>query len=557
MDNIDIKTIDARALIIMIKSAAKSINDNYEAINDMNVFPVPDGDTGTNMSLTFTAAAKSAAALGDGAAPKDIMGALAKAALRNARGNSGVILSQILRGLSSGIDGAKELGIEAIKNAAISARDVAYRAVMKPTEGTILTVVREIAEFAEAEYTNYSDAPKLLAAMCEAGTDSLERTPEILPVLKQAGVVDAGGCGLMTLLRGAVEGLRSGKAAEGFDISGVGTVGAGVKSADIDTADIKYQYCTEFLINKDGDRGTAQFTAAIRPKGDCMLVIDDDEIVKVHIHTNHPGFVLEQALKIGELTNLKIDNMKYQHNENIGAASKGEVVNLENAAEAGRSYGNKYGVVAVVSGSGMTELFESLECDKIVSGGQSMNPSTQDILDAIRDTDAEHVYVLPNNKNIILAAQQAAELAETDVIVIPTKNMPQGISALALLDRDAEPDENTAVMQEVIDGVRCGQITYAARNSRMNGLDIHQGDVMAVSGSDVMFVGIETEAVALELIRRLVDKNTGMISIYYGDDVSAETARALADKAEEEHGDLDVSLNYGGQAVYSYIIAAE
>lgn len=557
MSNIlNTKVLDSKAVKLMILSAANNIKNNVGKINDMNVFPVPDGDTGTNMSLTFTAAAESAAALSDDIGAAKILETLAKSALRNARGNSGVILSQILRGLNQGAGGALELGVSEIKNALCSARDVAYRAVMKPTEGTILTVVREIAEFAESKAQDYSGALDFLKAICDAGTKSLDNTPEILPVLKQAGVVDAGGCGLMSLLNGAVDGLESGDVTQLS--AAAAAASSSVQTADIDTANIKYRYCTEFLINKDdSSRGVAQFTAAIRPKGDCMLVIDDDEIVKVHIHTNHPGFVLEQAVKLGELTNLKIDNMKYQHNERIRqqaeADDEGEILSFNNAS----AFDKKYGVVAVVSGEGMNELFESLECDKIISGGQTMNPSTQDILSAVRETGAENVYVLPNNKNIILAAEQVCELSDANVIIIPTLNMPQGISALAALDRDAEPEENTVIMNEIIEGVECGQITYAARSSRMNGLDIHEGDVMAVKGSDVLFVGIDMHDVALELANRLIGKDSGMVSVYYGEGVTEDSAKALAAEIEAQHSDLDVSLNYGGQAVYSYIIAVE
>lgn len=558
MSNIlNTKVLDSKAVKLMILSAANNIKNNVGKINDMNVFPVPDGDTGTNMSLTFTAAAESAAAVSDDSGAAKILETLAKSALRNARGNSGVILSQILRGLNQGAGGAAEIGVSEIKNAVCSARDVAYRAVMKPTEGTILTVVREIAEFAESAFENYGSALDFLKAICDAGMKSLDNTPEILPVLKQAGVVDAGGCGLMSLIGGAVDGLESGDVTQ-LSAAAASISSAAVQTADIDTANIKYRYCTEFLINKDDSgRGVAQFTAAIRPKGDCMLVIDDEEIVKVHIHTNNPGFVLEQAIKLGELTNLKIDNMKYQHNERIRqqaeAGDEGEILSFNNTAV----FDKKYGVVAVVSGDGMNALFESLECDKIISGGQTMNPSTQDILSAVQETGAENVYILPNNKNIILAAEQVCELADANVIIIPTINMPQGISALAALDRDAEPEDNTLIMNEIIEGVECGQITYAARSSRMNGLDIHEGDVMAVKGSDVLFVGIDMHDVALELTNRLIGKDSGMVSIYYGEDITEDSAKILAAEIEAQHGDLDVSLNYGGQAVYSYIIAAE
>lgn len=554
--------LDSKILKTMIMSAANNIRNNVEKINDMNVFPVPDGDTGTNMSMTFVASAQDALKCSDTAAAHEIFETLAKSALRNARGNSGVILSQILRGLSKGVEGKKVLEVSDIKNAVSLARDVAYRAVMKPTEGTILTVVREIAECAEENFVKYGSAEEFLKTLLEAGDRSLKSTPDILPVLKQAGVVDAGGCGLMTLFEGAVLGLSDETAVNlSESIKETATPKSAINS-EIDTANIKYKYCTEFLINKDSGRSAARFTEAIRSKGDCMLVIDDDEIVKVHIHTNHPGFVIEQAIELGELTNLKIDNMKYQHSEKVVKSADGNSDEKKTADVVSFESGNtksdkKYGSVAVVSGSGMKELFESLMCDKIVEGGQSMNPSTQDILDAINSVAAENIFVLPNNKNIILAAEQAAELSQKNVIVIPTKNMPQGITAISVIDEGMSPDENADVINDIISSVKCGQITYAARNTRMNGLDIHEGDVMAVIGSDVEFVGIDMGDVALKLAEKLVDDDSGMISIYYGEDVDENSAKSLADKIEEKYSDLDVQVNYGGQAVYSYIISTE
>ena len=325
----------------------------------------------------------------------------------------------------------------------------------------------------------------------------------------------------------------------------------GIKSAEADTSDIKFRYCTEFLINKDSERSAAQLMAAIKQKGDCMLVIDDDEIVKVHIHTNHPGFVLEQALKLGELTSIKIDNMKYQHNEIVnGSQEEDELSDDETELK-------KYGFVAVSSGDGLSQLFESLNCDKIVAGGQTMNPSTQDILDAVLDVKAENVFVLPNNKNIILAAEQVKELTDVNVIVIPTKNMPQGIAAIAVFNEDADLDENIFMMNESADLVKCGQVTYAVRDTRINGVDVENGDIMAVIGSDLSVVGSDVNEVAKELAEKLVDEDSGVISIYYGKDIEKEKATELSAYLENKYSDLDVNLNYGGQNVYYYIIAVE
>lgn len=546
--------LDSKSLKLMIASASNQILNNVEKVNDMNVFPVPDGDTGTNMSMTFSAAAKSVVDLDNKKSPVEVLGVLSKSALRNARGNSGVILSQILRGLWQGAEQSGELDVSGVKHALCEARDTAYRAVMKPTEGTILTVIREIAEYAEAHFVEYDDVTLFLKAVLEAGRKSLAKTKEILPVLKQVGVVDAGGFGVIILLGGAVSALESGKAAE-LEESGKANnkqiASQGIKSAEADTSDIKFRYCTEFLINKDSERSAAQLMAAIKQKGDCMLVIDDDEIVKVHIHTNHPGFVLEQALKLGELTSIKIDNMKYQHNEIVnGSQEEDELSDDETELK-------KYGFVAVSSGDGLSQLFESLNCDKIVAGGQTMNPSTQDILDAVLDVKAENVFVLPNNKNIILAAEQVKELTDVNVIVIPTKNMPQGIAAIAVFNEDADLDENIFMMNESADLVKCGQVTYAVRDTRINGVDVENGDIMAVIGSDLSVVGTDVNEVAKELAEKLVDEDSGVISIYYGKDIEKEKATELSAYLENKYSDLDVNLNYGGQNVYYYIIAVE
>lgn len=547
------KLLDSKTLKLMIESASNQILNNVEKINDMNVFPVPDGDTGTNMSLTFSAAAKSAMELDESRTPFEIMESLSKSSLRNARGNSGVILSQILRGLRKGLEGFDDIGVSEIKRSLCFSRDIAYRAVMKPTEGTILTVIREMAEFAEEHFSEYDDVVLFMKDVRDAGNASLDRTPEILPVLKQAGVVDAGGCGVMTLLSGAVSVLETGVAVElkSEAKDQQAKTSQVIDTESIDTSNIKFKYCTEFLINKkSSDRSATQFMASISPKGDCMLVIDDDDIVKVHIHTNNPGFVIEQAIKLGELTNLKIDNMKYQHNKVLEE-------NQESKLEVAPEPPKKYGFVSVSSGSGMSELFESLGCDKIVQGGQTMNPSTQDLLNAVDEINARNVFIFPNNKNIILAAEQVDRLCDKNVVVIPTKNMPQGISALACFSDEQEVDENIQVMREYAGLVKCGQITYAARNSHIDGLDIEEGDIMAVVGSDVTIVGKEIEQVVMNLADNLVDDESGIISVYYGEDVGKEEAEEIVEKLETKYRDLDINLNYGGQSVYYYIMAVE
>ena len=550
------RTIDSSDVALMLESASNNLQNNKKAINDLNVFPVPDGDTGTNMGLTFGAAVQ--VALSDkNASAGDMMGFLSKASLRNARGNSGVILSQILRGVSKALAGKTEFGVDDIKNAAAAGRDTAYRAVMKPTEGTILTVVREGAEFAEENADKFDDASEFFSAYIQACRESLERTPEILPVLKQAGVVDAGGCGVVTILEGAEYALKNGKPIESADSAEVKSSATASGSTDIDTANIRFQYCTEFIIQKSSaDRQASQFKAAISPKGDCMLVIDDEDIVKVHIHTNHPGFVMEEALKLGQLINIKVDNMKYQHSENIRSAEEEKAESDSETVQEPVEL-KKYGVVAVSAGDGLTEVFKSVNVDKVVQGGQTMNPSTQDLLDAANSVHAEIIYILPNNKNIILAAEQVNDICDKKVIVIPTKNIPQGISAMLAFDPDADEGANTEAMTEMMNSVKCGQVTFAARDSAVGGLEIHKDDVMGMFGSEIAELGSNINDVSEKLAEKMIDEETALITIYYGADTDEQSAQKLADAISEKHSDIDVSVVKGGQPVYYYMIAAE
>lgn len=540
------KTINSELLALMLLSTANNLKNNKKAINDLNIFPVPDGDTGTNMSMTFGGALSSIS--GNNGNCGERVSALSKAALRNARGNSGVILSQIIRGLSLGIDKAEVLSVETIKNAAIMARKSAYDAVMKPTEGTILTVIRQMAEFAEESYENYTEADEFLYALVKRGNESLASTPDMLPVLKQAGVVDAGGKGVMVLFEGMEYALKNGKAIESLD----GDIESAQAVKAETQVDIKFMYCTEFIINKTADRKTTQFSAAIKDLGDCMLVIEDDEIVKVHIHTNHPGKVIEEAIKLGELTNLKIDNMKYQHDENIS-----DTVETEKTEEKPQTPPEKYGFVAVSAGEGLSDVFKSLGANEIVEGGQTMNPSTQDILDAVEKVNAENVFVLPNNKNIILAAEQVDALTDKNVFVLKTKNVPAGISAMMGFDGDLEPQENLDTMMGMAEGVTCGQLTFAARDTEVDGVEIHEGDIMGLSPSGIEVVGDDLEACTVELIDSLVNEDSAVISVYYGADVSEEDANKLLAELEEKYSDIDVAIYYGGQPIYYYIISVE
>lgn len=537
--------LHSEAIRQMIASASNHLQNNRKHINDCNVFPVPDGDTGTNMGMTFGAAAEEALACSSEAGVGEILDVLAKSSLRNARGNSGVILSQILRGLATAVHGHHALGNAEITAAVCESRDTAYRAVMKPTEGTILTVVRQTAEFAESQGGQYQEPLALMKALLAAAKESLDQTPEILPVLKQAGVVDAGGMGVVTLLEGAV------LAAEGnfvrLDQEAAIQTAKAVRVSTEEAEEIKFLYCTEFLIHKTPERQATQFMAAIRPKGDCMLVIEEDEIVKVHIHTNHPGFVIEQALKLGELTNLKIDNMKYQHEERIQAAG---------AAEPDEKR-RPFGFVAVSAGPGLDEVFQSIGVDAVVEGGQTMNPSTQDLLNAVQSVPADTVFVMPNNKNIILAAEQVDDLTGQNVIVIPTRNIPQGISAILAFDEDADAAANQEAMTQTMETVKCGQITFAARDSAVDGFEIRKGDVMGMVGSAIRTVGTDINAAAEELVNTLIDDESGVITIYYGADTEKEQAEALEKALADKYEYLDVSLIYGGQPVYYYFLAVE
>ncbi len=543
-----VKNIDAKTLKLMIQSASANLNNKRKAVDDLNVFPVPDGDTGTNMSLTFSGATAAISEYDTEHAGK-LLSKLASASLRNARGNSGVILSQIIRGFSKGVENKETLSAEDIKTALLSSASTAYRAVMKPTEGTILTVIRQISEYADAEYNADVDLDKYLHDIFSAGEESLKGTTEMLPALKQAGVVDAGGMGLIVLIEGALYALDNGTSIEAKEASPVKTVNSGAAAT---TVDIKYLYCTEFIINKTKDRQATQFKTAISEKGDCMIVIDDEDIVKVHIHTNHPGFVIEQALKLGELTNLKIDNMKYQHEEK---AIMGEKKDAQEPVS--KEITQKYGFAAVSAGPGLSELFSSLNVDEIIEGGQTMNPSTQQLLDAVEKIPAETVFILPNNKNIILAAEQVNDLTEKNIVVIHTVNIPQGISAMMAFDESMTPEDNASAMEEFAEGVSCGQVTFAARDTVLDGVEIKEGDFLGIDGKDIVSVTDAPEKAVFALAEKLVNDESGVLSIYYGEDVSKENAEKLLADLESKFTEIDVALYFGGQPVYSYIISVE
>ena len=545
-----IKTLDGNMLKKAFLSGANNLENNKKMVDDLNVFPVPDGDTGTNMSMTVMAAPGQIAALDTNSISK-VAEVVASASLRGARGNSGVISSQLFRGFYKGLGGLDEVNTVQLAAAFKSANDTAYKAVMKPTEGTILTVSRETAEYAvkvAAETEDICEFAKKVVAHAKA---TLDKTPDMLPVLKQAGVVDAGGMGLVTILDGCVKAAQ-GEAVELASGASVKVAPTVVNRTEIETADIEFMYCTEFIIAKTTDYSIDKFRSDISPKGDCMLVIDDDDVVKVHIHTNNPGFVLEQAVKIGEMESIKIDNMKIQHNEGV-EVSEAPAPAPEKPAEPAK----KYGMVAVAAGEGMEQIFLEIGVDKMVEGGQSMNPSTEDILKAVEAVNAENVFIFPNNKNIILAAEQVEYLTEKKVIVIPTRTVPQGVSAVLSFDESAEPEEIKDMMMEAVSMVKTGSVTFAARDSEIDGMTIHENDIMGMEEGKITHLGSDPSDVVMELLGDMVDEDSAMISVFYGSDVTEEQATELEAEINEKYPKLDCMVHSGGQPLYYYIISIE
>ena len=543
-----VKIIDGSMLKKAFLSGAHNLENNKKMVDDLNVFPVPDGDTGTNMSMTVMAAARQIDAMDTNSISK-IAEVIASASLRGARGNSGVISSQLFRGFYKGLNKLDEVNTVQLAEAFKNAKETAYKAVMKPTEGTILTVARETADYAVSIAHKTDDVVEFAKRVAEHARKVLNKTPDMLPVLKQAGVVDAGGMGLCTILDGCVSALM-GEEIELKDSEGVSVAPSVSARVEID-ADIEFMYCTEFIIAKKTNYSIEKFRSDISPKGDCMLVIDDDDVVKVHIHTNHPGFVLEQAVKIGEMESIKIDNMKIQHSE--GAVEQAAPVKEEEPKEPAK----KYGMVAVAAGEGMEQIFLEIGVDKMVEGGQSMNPSTEDILKAVEAVNAENVFVFPNNKNIILAAEQVEYLTEKKVIVIPTKTVPQGVSAVLAFDEAAEPDEIKDTMLEAVAMVKTGSVTFAARDSEIDGMTIKEKDIMGMEEGKITHLGDDPATVVMELLGDMVDDESAMISVFYGSDVTEEQAAALEEKINEKFPKLDCMIHSGGQPLYYYIISIE
>jgi DAK2 domain fusion protein YloV len=545
--------INANTLQKMFLGGAKRIEANKEYINELNVFPVPDGDTGTNMSLTIMAAAKEVGAL-ENPTMKELSKAISSGSLRGARGNSGVILSQLFRGFTRAIAEEEELTTETIAQGFEQAVQTAYKAVMKPKEGTILTVARVTAEAAVEAAMDTDDIDAFCQSILETAQDILAKTQDMLPVLKEAGVVDSGGQGLVEVLRGAYDAFLG----KEVDVEIPVVKKADVKQpagSEISTADIKFGYCTEFIIlleKKFGEEEEKEFKAFLTSIGDSIVVVADDEIVKVHVHTNHPGQAFEKALTYGSMTNMKVDNMRLEHEEKlIKDASK--IANEQKEAER-----KDTGFIAVSVGEGMNEIFRGLGVDYLIEGGQTMNPSTEDMLNAIDQVNADHIFILPNNKNIILAAEQARDLVEEkEIIVIPTKTVPQGIAAVIAYVPEAETADNEEGMKEAIECVKTGQVTYAVRDTSIDGKEIKIDDIMGIDDDGIRAVGTEVADTTIELLKDMVDEDSELISIYYGADVTEEDAEALAETLEEEFPDCDVEVQNGGQPIYYYVLSVE
>lgn len=549
-----LEQIDAQSLKSAFITGAKSLEAKKEWINELNVFPVPDGDTGTNMTMTIMSAAKTLAAEeGDDIA--SMCKAIAQGSLRGARGNSGVILSQLFRGAAKILKESPVVDVFEIALAFDKASETAYKAVMKPKEGTILTVARAMGEKALEIHDEYDDIIAFLEAVLAYGDETLKKTPEMLPVLKKAGVVDSGGQGLMVILHGILEGLKGNVIELGDVVLSTKSEGSanGAAREDIDTSDIKFGYCTEFIVNLNKeftDKDEEEFKEFLTSIGDSLVCVADDEVVKIHVHTNDPGLAIQRGLTFGELTNLKIDNMREEHRERV---IKGVDQILESQKQK-----KKMGVISVSAGSGLTSIFKEIGVDVVVEGGQTMNPSTEDILNAVEHLNAETIYILPNNKNIILAAEQAAKIVEDKkVVVIPTKTIPQGITAMISLSEDRSAEENLENANEEISNVKSAQITYAVRNTTIDDVEIHENDVMALGDSGIIGVDKSIDSAVDKALSNMIDDSSELVCLYYGEEVSEEDATKLCDELVGKYENVEFELHFGGQPVYYYFISVE
>ena len=552
------KVIDAQLLQKAFIAGAYNLERNKDYINELNVFPVPDGDTGSNMSLTIMAAAREVSAL-ENPSMDELSKKISSGSLRGARGNSGVILSQLLRGFCKEIKGKKQITVSVLADGFVRAVETAYKAVMKPKEGTILTVAKGVAEKAVELSEMDMDFETLGQEILDHGNEVLKQTPELLPVLKEAGVVDSGGQGLMEFLTGAYNGLTGKEEIKEPVTSGGAAKAQTMSSEEIDTSHIKYGYCTEFIIMLEKEYNAeieAKFKEFLTSIGDSLVVVSDDEIVKVHVHTNHPGLAFEKGLEYGSLTSMKVDNMREEHKEKvIHEQDRKKAAEQEAAKEEPKK---PFGFVAVSVGEGLNDIFKDLGVDHIIEGGQTMNPSTEDVLDAISKVNAETVFVFPNNKNIILAANQAAEIEEEkQVIVIPTKTIPQGISALISFDETATAEANQAGMEDAITAVKSGQVTYAVRDTSIDGKEIKTGDYMGIDDVGIQAVGQDITEVVKDLIGAMADEDSELLNIYYGSDVEEEKANALVEAVQAAYPDFEVEAHAGGQPIYYYILSLE
>lgn len=544
----DIMYIDGALLTRMFKQGTFELNSNKGLVDSLNVFPVPDGDTGTNMSLTMNAALTEALKDEHETADK-VAKAISKGSLMGARGNSGVILSQIFRGFAKGCEGKEKLSSIDLAKAFKEASDTAYKAVMKPVEGTILTVIRKTADKA-MEYTE-EEAPvhDLLKVLIKTANETLDKTPEYLKVLKQAGVVDAGGKGLLCILDGFYNAVI-GKEAKDHELEAhMAAKSTGSAQAEFNTEDIKFSYCTEFIV-RGGKESNLPLKEKIQSMGDSMVFVEDDDLIKVHIHTNNPGVALESALEYGELLNIKIENMKQQHSSII-EEGHGTQTQQQNGEP------KPYGFISVAMGSGIADIFRDLGVDYVIEGGQTMNPSTEDIVKAIDSVQGDAVFILPNNSNIILAAQQAQQIVDRPVYVIPCKSIPQGIASMLSFDPSAEAEDNFEDMVSAVSEVKTVQITYSVRDTLFDDKEIKKGDVLVVSEGDIYAVGQDLHSVALSSLEEIIDEDSEIMTLYYGDEVEQEEAETLAKALEEKYEDLEVEIYSGGQPLYYYICSIE
>ena len=556
-------TIDANMLRKMFLSGAKNLEIKKNWINELNVFPVPDGDTGTNMTLTIMSAATEVNKLSD-ASIDELAKAISAGSLRGARGNSGVILSQLLRGFTKVIRDHNEIDGETIALSFQKAVETAYKAVMKPKEGTILTVARAMADKA-VQIEDKENLETFFESVIKEGDETLARTPEMLPVLKEAGVVDSGGQGLMTVLHGAIDAFNGLEIELEFEAPEVHIKST---SEPISTDEIKFGYCTEFIVKLDKEfteEDEDNMKSYLASLGDSLVFVAGDDIVKVHVHTNHPGKAFEKGLEYGQLTRMKVDNMREEHQERLfrsdevqAARDKERRTEEELQAAKKEEPRKQTAFISVTIGDGLSELFKQLGVDVLIQGGQTMNPSTDDMLNAIAEAHAENVFILPNNKNVILAANQAQELTtDCNVFVIPTKTIPQGITAVVSYVPDKSPEENAADMTEEIESVKTGEVTYAVRDTKIDGVEIKSGDIMGIGDNGILAVGSDVSDVVMKMLEKITDEDSELISIYNGSDYSDEAAEALCERIQEAYPDVDVEVNDGGQPIYYIILSVE